>query len=211
MVSFKSISVVLAVLIPCSAAFQSHPSFAVNKKTSLGMGLLDSLFSGGVKKFDGPCVMGDESIMSQKAHGTSNVPVQVNLRWNCDQEVADRICNFNRHYAEYRGYWKTTSFIEEAKKEFEENGEVKFYDSNTGKLLFVAPKGRTFDEFVKESLSHGWPSFRDEEVVWDNVRCLPDGESVSVDGTHLGHNLPDFSGNRYCINLVSAAGRPTEE
>ena len=36
--------------------------------------------------------------------------------------------------------------------------------------------GRTFEEFVAESKSHGWPSFRDEEVVWDNVRCLKDGE-----------------------------------
>lgn len=49
-------------------------------------------------------------------------------------------------------------------------------------------------------------SFRDAEVNWDYVRCLPDGESVSVDGTHLGHNLPDGKGNRYCINLVSVAG-----
>ena len=47
------------------------------------------------------------------------------------------------------------------------------------------------------------PSFRDEEVNWDLVRVLKDGETVSVDGTHLGHNLPDGSGNRYCINLVS--------
>jgi len=37
---------------------------------------------------------------------------------------------------------------------------------------------------------------------------LPDGETVSVDGTHLGHNLPDRKGRRYCINLVSIAGRP---
>lgn len=59
--------------------------------------------------------------------------------------------------------------------------------------------------------SHGWPSFRDEEVVWDNVRCLSDGEAVSVDGTHLGHNLPDNKGSRYCINLVSVAGRPSSE
>ncbi len=29
-----------------------------------------------------------------------------------------------------------------------------------------------------------------------------------MDGTHLGHNLPDHRGNRYCINLVSIAGRP---
>jgi len=34
---------------------------------------------------------------------------------------------------------------------------------------------------------------------------------VSVDGTHLGHNLPDKFGNRYCINLVSVAGNPVEE
>ena len=37
---------------------------------------------------------------------------------------------------------------------------------------------------------------------------LSDGETVSASGTHLGHNLPDRSGNRYCINLVSIAGRP---
>ena len=57
-------------------------------------------------------------------------------------------------------------------------------------------------------MSHGWPSFRDSEVVWDDVRVLKDGETVSLDGTHLGHNIPDFSGNRYCINLVSVAGNP---
>lgn len=85
-------------------------------------------------------------------------------------------------------------------------GETTYYDSVTGKALFIAPRGRTFEEFVAESKSHGWPSFRDEEVVWDNVRCLTNGETISVDGTHLGHNLPDRSGNRYCINLVSVAG-----
>ena len=41
------------------------------------------------------------------------------------------------------------------------------------------------------------------QVVWENVRILKNsGETVSVDGTHLGHNLPDRKGNRYCINLV---------
>ena len=34
----------------------------------------------------------------------------------------------------------------------------------TGKALFIAPRGRTFEEFKQESLGHGWPSFRDEEV-----------------------------------------------
>lgn len=146
------------------------------------------------------------------------------------------ICNFNRHYAEHFGYWKTTSFPEAVSKS---EAPVTFYDSNTGKPLFTAPKGRTMESFLIESQSHGWPSFRDDEVVWENVRILPNGEAVSVDGTHLGqcgtdvhftsdmyfyfltfylnhaldvivigHNLPDRNGNRYCINLVSVAGNP---
>lgn len=48
-------------------------------------------------------------------------------------------------------------------------------------------------------------------MVWENVRCLENGEAVSIDGTHLGHNLPDSKGNRYCINLVSVAGRPADQ
>jgi peptide methionine sulfoxide reductase MsrB len=62
------------------------------------------------------------------------------------------------------------------------------------------------NDFINESEDHGWPSFRDNEVVWENVRVLADGETVSLDGTHLGHNLPDEKGNRYCINLVTIAG-----
>ena len=33
---------------------------------------------------------------------------------------------------------------------------------------------------------------------------------IFIIGTHLGHNLPDRK-NRYCINLVSVAGRPKDE
>ena len=50
----------------------------------------------------------------------------------------------------------------------------------SGKLLFQAPKGRTWAEFEAESRDHGWPSFRDEEVAWADVRVLPDGECVST-------------------------------
>jgi peptide methionine sulfoxide reductase MsrB len=145
--------------------------------------------------------------MAPKAHGSSEKPVMKNLRWNVDYQTADRVCNFNRHYAEYSGYWTTTDFLKTASK----TEPTKFYDPVTGKHLFTAPIGRTMDEFIKESSSHGWPSFRDEEVVWENVRCLRDGECVSTTGTHLGHNLPDRKGNRYCINLVSVAGNPSEE
>jgi hypothetical protein len=48
-------------------------------------------------------IVASEEIMSKKSHGTSEKPVMKELRWACDYEVADRICNFNRHYAEYAG------------------------------------------------------------------------------------------------------------
>jgi peptide methionine sulfoxide reductase MsrB len=150
-------------------------------------------------------VMGDESIMSKKAHGTSETEVQENLRFGVDRKIADTICNFNRHYAERSGYAFSTQWLKEEGIE-----DLVYYDSNDGKPLFHAPKQRSLEQFVEESRDHGWPSFRDEEVVWENVRCLPDGECVSLAGTHLGHNIPDKKGNRYCINLVSIAGRAVD-
>lgn len=174
---------------------------------SVQRNLFNKLFSSSPNTSKYP-VVADESVMSKKAHGTSEKPVMKNLRWKCDFDTADRICNFNRHYAEYAGYWQTTDFLKSLDKE---DQPIKFYDSVTGKLLFTAPIGRTMEDFVKESLSHGWPSFRDQEVNWEYVRCLRDGECVSTTGTHLGHNLPDSSGNRYCINLVSVAGQPEGE
>mmetsp|Transcript_9478 Transcript_9478/g.13933 ORF Transcript_9478/g.13933 Transcript_9478/m.13933 type:complete len:203 (+) Transcript_9478:64-672(+) len=152
-------------------------------------------------------IMAEESVMSPKVHGTSEKPVMKNLKWGCDYDTADRICNFNRHYAEHAGYWSTTEYLNEVDKE----NPTKYYDSVTGKHLFTAPVGRTMEEYLVESGKHGWPSFRDEEVNWDYVRCLSNGECISVTGTHLGHNLPDKSGNRYCINLVCVAGEPADE
>jgi peptide methionine sulfoxide reductase MsrB len=208
-------------------------------------------------------IIGDDSIMSKKQHGTSQSSVQKNLRWECDWDTADRVCNFNvrffggvaiylfrthtqnthnnipltfaitdnsyflfvsspsmiyflsiqRHYAEHSGYFLETTFTSDALKELEASPtkQVTFYDSNTGKPLFHVPVNRTWDEFILESKEHGWPSFRDEETNWDNVRCLRGtGEAVSLAGTHLGHNVPDEKGNRYCVNLVSVAGHPTK-
>lgn len=74
-----------------------------------------------------------------------------------------------------------TSFL----KDIEDKKKENFYDSNTGKLLFTAPIDRSWEDWIQESKNHGWPSFRDNEVNWDFVRVLPNGETVSVDGTHL--------------------------
>eukprot|EP00600_Ochromonadales_sp_CCMP1393_P006580 CAMPEP_0174956576 /NCGR_PEP_ID=MMETSP0004_2-20121128/1604_1 /TAXON_ID=420556 /ORGANISM="Ochromonas sp., Strain CCMP1393" /LENGTH=265 /DNA_ID=CAMNT_0016204611 /DNA_START=46 /DNA_END=843 /DNA_ORIENTATION=+ len=171
-------------------------------------------------------VVATTDIMVRKAHGTSDFPVQDKLRWNCDSKLADRICNYNRNWAEFAGYWTSSelSFLSEMDKMYlSVNGDdsagtlnapppdkpMQFYDSVTGKLLFTAPIGRSYAAWRDESMVHGWPSFRDNEVNWENVRTLKDGETVSLTGTHLGHNIPDRRGNRYCINLVSIAGNPT--
>ena len=127
---------------------------------------------------------------------------QENLRWDCDFDLADRICNYNRHYAESAGYWESTTFLSDVQDRIdEETGTVTFYDSGwKGSPLYTAPQGRSWEDFIAESTKHGWPSFRDSEVNWDYARVLPGGEMVSIDGTHLGHNLPDRQGNRYCIS-----------
>lgn len=156
-------------------------------------------------------VMGDESMMSKKSHGTSDKPAQKDLLYGADYDTADRICNFNRHYAEHSGYAFKEGKTWISALKAAAGKELTFYDSVTGKPLFVAPRGRSVDQLIQESKSHGWPSFRDEEVVWENVRCLRDGEAISTTGTHLGHNIPDRHGNRYCINLVSIAGQPQQE
>ena len=63
---------------------------------------------------------------------------------------------------QYGGYWEKTTFLKEADR----SGETTFYDSVTGRPLFIAPRGRSWADFEAESRSHGWPSFRDQEVVW---------------------------------------------
>lgn len=162
--------------------------------------------SAAANKIGGKPVFAGEEIMSQKEHGTSSKPVQSDLLYGVNNNLADKISNFNRQFAEPAGYFRSTSFEELVMNAKE---PITFADSVTGKPLFVAPIGRSAEQFVAESKVHGWPSFRDEEVVWENVRVLKrSGETVSADGTHLGHNLPDRAGNRYCINLVSIAGNP---
>eukprot|EP01063_Lacrimia_lanifica_P008019 TRINITY_DN1515_c0_g1_i1.p1 TRINITY_DN1515_c0_g1~~TRINITY_DN1515_c0_g1_i1.p1 ORF type:complete len:193 (+),score=65.66 TRINITY_DN1515_c0_g1_i1:39-617(+) len=156
------------------------------------------------KHFAPPVVMGEEALMAKKGHGTCTRGVQDGLLFNVDAKKADEICCFNRHYAEHSGYAFTPK-VTWMKDVPQDDTAREYFDSIHGKRAFTAPKGRSFNAFVQESMAHGWPSFRDSEVNWDVVRVLPDGECVTVDGVHLGHNIPDRSGNRYCINLVCIA------
>ena len=159
-----------------------------------------------VPQTGGTFVRGSSALMNPKAHGTAPHAVPQHIRWGCDRGLADWCCCFNRHLAEPSGYWRTTRFLAEDDR----SGPTIYYDSVTSKPLFVAPIVRSWKEFLLETEEHGWPSFRDDEVVWENVRVLSDGECVSVDGSHLGHSIPDEQGSRYCINLVSVSGLPRQ-
>ena len=124
------------------------------------------------------------------------------LLYSADYATADRICCHNSHYAERSGYLQTVNFFEQ----LDPSTVTIFYDSVCGIPLFRAPVGRSFAEWEEESTSHGWPSFRSAETLQQNTQVLPNGEILSTCGAHLGHNLPDSAGDRYCINLVCIAG-----
>jgi hypothetical protein len=51
------------------------------------------------------------------------------------------------------GYFQSTSFEQTVKNA---NGPITFYDSVSGKALFVAPVNRSAEEFIFESKVHGW-------------------------------------------------------
>ena len=149
--------------------------------------------------------------MQPKRHGSCSCSTQQNLRFGVNYSEASRLCCFNRFFAEPKGYFLSTESSWLAEQSASKDAPQDYFDSVTGIRLFSAPKERSFEEFLDESTRYGWLSFRDAEVQWDHVRILPSGETVSITGTHLGHNLPDRFGNRYCINLVAVAGNYSAE
>ena len=55
-------------------------------------------------------IRGSEEIMKKKLHGSSDSPVQSNLKYGCDVALADRICNYNRRFAEHAGALRNIHF-----------------------------------------------------------------------------------------------------
>jgi peptide methionine sulfoxide reductase MsrB len=115
------------------------------------------------------------------------------------------VCCNNEKWAEPSGSMSRTSLFADVQD------TTTFYDAACGVPLFKLG-ARPREEWEQESRAHGWPSFRDNEVVelGTNVLEKAGGEIVSSCGTHLGHNLPDSKGNRYCINLLCIAGHPAQ-
>jgi peptide methionine sulfoxide reductase MsrB len=147
--------------------------------------------------------------MDDKEHGQCSKPVMKDLRFGIKPRRADDCCCWFREFGEPEGHAfkkprKWLKFLKDT------NGsEQTYYDSVHGKPVFRAPRGREFVDFIDESEIYRWPSFRDEEVVWENVRVLEenDDEVVTLDGVHLGFMFNDEDGSRrYCINLSGIAG-----
>ena len=63
-----------------------------------------------------------------------------------------------------------------------------------------------FAVFQADTLEHGWPSFRPDQVIDSNVKLVEQDLVVSSCGTHLGSNVPDERGTRYCLDLSCVAG-----
>ena len=138
-------------------------------------------------------------------------PVKKDLKWGTadDWDMAEHICCHNTQFAEPSGYFATENLFSQLRQE-KTGSTITFYDSVCGLPLFEAPIGRSMAAFEQESEHHGWPSFRPEEIITENVIINMGGEMASVCGTHLGHNLPDMGGDRYCVDLVCVAGKPQD-
>lgn len=137
-------------------------------------------------------------------------PIQDNLRynaslvpWSDDRTCAEVICCDNPvGYAEPQFLFEGLGLFDA----LDSSGTTTFYDSVCGKPLFTVPPER-FQQFKEETQEHGWPSFRDEEMVQENLE-LKGQVLYSKCGNRLGDNLPDGDGNRYCLDLVCLSGNP---
>jgi peptide methionine sulfoxide reductase MsrB len=155
------------------------------------------------------------AVMKNLMYNMSGRPIPDGLPVQDPKEtLADGICcdGQYRGYAETSGTFAlpTVNLFKNMKQD--DKGETTFYDPVCGIPLFIVPRGRTLADFQKETIEHGWPSFRDEEVVKGNVfnETGGTGGMKSKCGTHLGDNLPDDNGNRYCLDLACVSGRKAD-
>lgn len=155
----------------------------------------------------GPIFAFPKDIMTEKKHGTCPVEVQKDLRFGVDVTTADIVSCYNTNLAEVRGYAFQEGKMLEHDLQYSPTRSLMLFDSVTSKKLLRVPQARSFEQFLDESRKLGYLSVRDNEVMWENVRVLVNGNLVSVDGTFLGRVAPDQDGNRYAINLSAVSGK----
>jgi hypothetical protein len=65
-----------------------------------------------------------------------------------DAAQANKICSFNRHFAEPAGSFENNESFMRTISNLKDGETVTFYDSVYNTPLFVAPVGWTMDEFL---------------------------------------------------------------
>lgn len=149
-------------------------------------------------------------------------PIQSNLKYNVSDRLASEYLPFRfplgttlaqaiccdgywEAYAEPKDFYSLPSVDLFGRLEA---GVTTFYDPVCGIPLFRAPVNRTLAQFEADTASHGWPSFREGEVVTENIIVQPEsGMAFSTCGTHLGTYFPKAPGGpRYCIDLTCVSG-----
>jgi len=141
-------------------------------------------------------------------HGEIQQKLKYNIstiNWGDSESITEAICCDSAYagFAEPSGLFDQVQLFEGIDKK----SETTFYDPVCGIPLFHAPRGRTFDDWKKETEEHGWPSFRPKEAVTENL-VMRGNVVYSKCGTRLGDNLPDDKGARYCLDLSCLAGHP---
>lgn len=124
-----------------------------------------------------------------------------------DESLSSAICCNSNYagYAEPRGLYAEHRLF----AKLDRSGVNSFYDVSCGVEVFRAPVGRSFKEFQEDTKEHGWPSFRGDEIIQENVVIKDDGNAINVYsscGTKLGTMETDDSGTRACIDVVCIAG-----
>jgi len=131
-----------------------------------------------------------------------------------DELLSDAICCDiqYRQYAEPNGFYKFPDIA--LFRKVDSSGVTTFYDVVCGVPLFIAPIGRSFEEWEKETRDHGWPSFRTEEAIMSNI-YVNKSTSTNIEyvysscGTYLGTNEADDKGDRFCMDLSCISGTPS--
>lgn len=142
----------LAIASSADALAPSGRRAFLNSAAAAALSTTAAILPANAVDIGGKPVFGKDDLMTQKSHGTSDASVQSDLQYGVSNKLADQISNYNRRFAEQAGYFGYTSFEEEVRNS---KGPVTFYDSVTGKPLFVAPIGRSADQFIAESEIHG--------------------------------------------------------
>ena len=146
----------------------------------------------------------NSSIQYPLKYNLSHRPIPDGLPiYNPNESLANAICCDTDYlgFAEPRFLFNESSVNLFSKLD----GVTTFYDSTCGIPLFKTPINRTIEDFKRETLEHGWPSFSPEEVIDDNV--IINNKSVSSRcGTHLGDYMEILGNWRYCIDLICISG-----